>query len=178
MTNYSGFYRYDIGDVVEVLGFYEQAPLIVFRYRRGGILSSTTEKTTEFHVTQVMQLLQQEFGLHLEDFCITLSENEFPAHYLVNIELAPGENLSDPQAFLTSFDRKLKEINVYYGSKRKDQVPPPRLRVLEAGSFGIVRKRQLQKGIPDSQLKFPHISEDRNFLAGLKVEQEVRLPEE
>lgn len=26
MTNYSGFYRYDIGDVVEVLGFYEQAP--------------------------------------------------------------------------------------------------------------------------------------------------------
>ncbi|GAA6615912.1 GH3 auxin-responsive promoter family protein [Scytonema sp. NUACC26] len=175
MTNYSGFYRYDIGDVVEVLGFYEQAPLIVFRHRRGGILSSTTEKTTEFHATQVMQVLQQEFGLPLEDFCITLSENEFPAHYLVNIELASGAKLSDPQAFLASFDRNLKEINVYYGSKRKDQVPPPRLRILEAGSFAIIRKRQLQKGIPDSQLKFPHISEDRNFLAGLKVEQEIRL---
>jgi len=38
MTNYSGFYRYDIGDVVEVLGFYEQAPLLVFRHRRGGLL--------------------------------------------------------------------------------------------------------------------------------------------
>ncbi|KYC36999.1 GH3 auxin-responsive promoter [Scytonema hofmannii PCC 7110] len=178
MTNYSGFYRYDIGDVVEVLGFYEQAPLIVFRYRRGGILSSTTEKTTEFHATQVMQVLQQEFGLPLEDFCITLSENEFPAHYLVNIELAPSVKLSDPQAFLTSFDRRLKEINVYYGSKRKNQVPPPRLRILGAGSFAIVRKRQLQKGIPDSQLKFPHISEDRSFLGGLTIEQEVRLPEE
>ncbi|MDN8705136.1 GH3 auxin-responsive promoter family protein, partial [Staphylococcus aureus] len=65
LTNYSGFYRYDIGDVVEVLGFYEQTPLIVFRYRRGGLLSSTSEKTTEFHVTQVMQALQQEFGLLL-----------------------------------------------------------------------------------------------------------------
>lgn len=178
MTNYSGFYRYDIGDVVEVLGFYEQAPLIVFRYRRGGLLSSTTEKTTEFHATQVMQALQQEFGLPLEDFCITLSENEFPAHYLVNIELAPGQTLSNPQAFLASFDRRLKQINVYYGSKRQDQVPAPRLRILEVGSFAIVRQRQLQKGIPDSQLKFPHISEDRNFLAGLKVEQEVRLPED
>ena len=49
-TNYGGFYRYDIGDVVEVLGFYEQAPLIAFRHRCGGLLSSTTEKTTEFHV--------------------------------------------------------------------------------------------------------------------------------
>jgi hypothetical protein len=178
MSNYSGFYRYDIGDVVEVLGFYEQAPLIVFRHRRGGILSSTTEKTTESHATQVMQALQQEFGLPLEDFCITLSENEFPAHYLVNIELAPNRELSNPQAFLASFDQKLKEINVYYAAKRRDQVPPPRLRILAPGSFAIVRQRQLQRGIPDSQLKFPHISEDRSFLAGLAVEQEVRLPED
>jgi len=37
-----------------------------------------------------MQALQQEFSLPLEDFCITLSENDVPAHYLVNIELAPG----------------------------------------------------------------------------------------
>lgn len=44
LTSYSGFYRYDIGDVVEVLGFYENTPIIVFRHRRGGLLSSTTEK--------------------------------------------------------------------------------------------------------------------------------------
>jgi hypothetical protein len=178
MTNYSGFYRYDIGDVVEVVGFYEKAPLIVFRHRRGGILSSTTEKTTESHATQVMQALQQEFGLLLEDFCITLSENEFPAHYLVNVELADNYTLSNPQAFLRRFDEKLKEINVYYKAKRRDQVPSPRLRILASGSFAIVRQRQLLKGIPDSQLKFPHISEDRNFLAGLRVEQEIRLPED
>ncbi len=178
MTNYSGFYRYDIGDVIEVLGFYEQAPLIVFRHRRGGLLSSTTEKTTESHATDVMQNLQQEFNFFLEDFCITLSENEFPAHYLVNIELAPGQTLSNPQAFLASFDRKLQEANPSYAAKRPDQVPAPRLRILEAGSFAIVRQRQLQRGIPDSQLKFPHISEDRNFLAGLRIEQEIRLPED
>lgn len=174
MTNYSGFYRYDIGDVVEVLGFYEQTPLIVFRYRRGGLLSSTTEKTTEFHVTQVMQALQQEFNLILEDFCITLSEHDIPAHYLVNIELAAGKTLTHPQAFLTNFDRKLKEIHTSYGVKRRDQVPPPRLRILAPGSFAILRQRQLKKGIPDSQLKFPHTSEDRNFLAGLVVEQEFK----
>lgn len=175
ITNYGGFYRYDIGDVVEVVGFYGTAPLIVFRYRRGGFISSTTEKTTEFHVTQVMQALQQEFSLPLEDFCITLSENDFPARYLASIELAPGYQLDNPQAFLESFDCKLQEVNTHYEISRQDTIPPPRLLILSSGSFAILRQRQLSKGIPDSQLKFPHISEDRNFLTGLKVEQEIRL---
>lgn len=177
-TNEGGFYRYDIGDVIEVVGFYETAPLIVFRYRQRGQISSTTEKTTEAHATQVMRALQQEFGLLLEDFCITLSENDFPARYLINIELATGQKLDDPQSFLTRCDRKLQEANTHYEISRRDAIPPPRLRILAPGSFGIVRQRQVERGIPDSQLKFPHISEDRQFLAGLSVEQEVRLSED
>lgn len=175
-TSYNGFYRYDIGDVIEVVGFYEQAPLIVFRHRQGGLISSTTEKTTEAHATQVMQALQQEFGLLLEDFCITLSENDFPARYLVNIELANGYALKDPQAFLSECDRKLQTANTHYEISRQDPIPPPRLRILAPGSFAILRQRQIERGVPDSQLKFPHISEDRNFLAGLEIKQEVKLP--
>lgn len=178
MTNYSGFFRYDIGDVVEVVGFFNQSPLVVFRYRRGGMLSSTTEKTTEFHATRTMQTLQQQFNLSLEDFCITLSDDRIPAHYLVNIELAAGEHLPNPQDFLQAFDRTLQEIHTSYAIKRRDQVPAPRLRLLARGSFSVLRQRQVQRGIPDSQLKFPHLSEDRNFLSGLTVEQEIWMEEE
>ena len=175
VTNYSGFYRYDIGDVVEVVGFYERSPLLVFRYRRGGLLSSTTEKTNEFHVTQVMQDLQQKFSVLLEDFCITLSDETLPPFYLVNIELAPSEILEDYSGFLAAFDLLLQENNTSYAIKRPDPIPSPRLRVLAPGSFAIVRQRQLLKGIPDSQLKFPHISDDRNFLSGLKIKREIKL---
>ncbi|MBW4573741.1 MAG: GH3 auxin-responsive promoter family protein [Aphanothece sp. CMT-3BRIN-NPC111] len=178
VTNYCGLYRYDIGDVVEVVGFYNQVPKLVFRHRRGGLLSSTTEKTTEFHVIQVMQTLQREFALSLEEFCVTLSEHDVPAHYLVNIELTPGHTLSDPQAFLDRFDRHLQEIHVSYEVKRRDQVPPPRLQILAPGSFAIIHQRLRERGIPETQLKIPHISEDRKFLAGLSVQQEVRLPED
>ena len=177
-TNEGGFYRYDIGDVIEVVGFYETAPLIVFRHRQGGQISATTEKTTEAHATQVMKTLQQEFGLLLEDFCITLSENDFPARYLINIELATGHTLNNSEAFLNSFDRKLQETNTHYEISRKNDIPPPRLRILSPGSFAILRQRQLEKGIPDSQLKFPHITEERKFLAGLQIEQEIRLPQD
>ncbi|HBB35825.1 MAG TPA: GH3 auxin-responsive promoter [Cyanobacteria bacterium UBA8803] len=178
VSNYGGFYRYDIGDVVEVVGFYETAPIIVFRHRYGGLISATTEKTTESHATQVMQSLQTDFSILLEDFCITLSENDFPARYLVNIELAPGYTLENPQAFLNSFDDKLRQANTHYDISRQDPIPPPRLRILAPGSFAIVRQRQLERGVPDSQLKFPHITEDRQFLAGLQVEREFKLPDD
>ncbi|NCJ05805.1 GH3 auxin-responsive promoter [Synechococcales cyanobacterium C] len=178
VTSYSGFYRYDIGDVVEVVGFYEQAPLIVFRHRQGGFISSTTEKTTEFHVTQVMQQLQAAFQLRLDDFCVTLSADVIPAAYLVNIELGAGHTLANPEDFLAKFDHLLSEVNHPYGAARRDQIPSPRLRLLAPGSFTTVRQRQVAKGMSDSQLKFPHISEDRHFLDGLALEQEFRLAAE
>lgn len=175
VTSYSGIYRYDIGDVVEVVGFYEQAPIIVFRHRRGGLLSATTEKTTEFHATRVMQALSQEFNLDLDDFCITLSDNEFPSRYLVNIELTDGQTLEDPHKFLRRFEYWLGEFNNPYATVRSSEVPPPRLQILAPGSFAIVRQRQLNKGMSDGHLKIPHISEDRGFLQGLNIVQKVEL---
>ena len=69
----------------------------------------------------------------------------------------------------------LQENNTSYAIKRPDPIPSPRLRVLAPGSFAIVRQRQLLKGIPDSQLKFPHISDDRNFLSELEIKREIKL---
>ena len=175
VSNYSGLYRYDIGDVVEIVGFYSQAPIFVFRHRMGGLLSATSEKTNEFHATQVMQQLQQEFNLPLENYCITLSENEIPPHYILNIELLQNHPLNNSEKFLAEFDQKMQQANVSYEDKRRNNIlPPPRLRILAPGSFATVRQRLLDRGIPDSHLKIPHISEDRQFLAGLDIEKEVK----
>ena len=178
VTNYSGFYRYDIGDVIEVMEFYNEAPVITFRHRRGGLLSSTTEKTTEFHSIQVMNLLQEEFNVSFENFCITLSGDRIPPRYLVNVELAPRSTINDPQRFLLRFDQQLQEIHRSYALKRASQVPSPRLRILEPGSFSIVRQALIDKGVPESQLKFRHISDDRTYLQGVTVQNEIRFPNE
>ncbi|WP_404785482.1 GH3 auxin-responsive promoter family protein [Altericista sp. CCNU0014] len=177
VTNDAGFYRYDIRDVVEVVGFYEKTPLIAFRYRLGGLLNSTSEKTTEFHVIQVMQRLQQEFRIGLEDFCVTLSEREIPAHYWVNLELSADSSLDRPEALLQRFDEVLQEENGHYQIMRRDQVPSPGLRILERGSFETVRHRLLKQGRGENQLKIPHISEDRALLANLKIAREVSWPQ-
>ncbi|MBD1911366.1 MULTISPECIES: GH3 auxin-responsive promoter family protein [unclassified Leptolyngbya] len=173
ISNLNGFYRYDIGDVVEVEGFYNTAPIFVFRHRRGGLLSSTTEKTTEFHAIQTMQTLQREFGIALENFCITLSDPEIPPRYQVNIELAPGSTLEDPTKFIHRFDEVLAELHASYALRRPEPIPDPRLRILAPGSFNQIRQRMIDRGVLESQIKFPHLSDDRHYLEGLTVMEEV-----
>ncbi|MEO1144547.1 MAG: GH3 auxin-responsive promoter family protein [Cyanobacteria bacterium J06638_22] len=174
VTALNGLYRYDIGDVVEVEGFFNSAPIVTFRHRIGGILSSTTEKTTEFHVVQVMQRLQQEFDVALENFCITLAPGEIPPPYVVNIELAPRQHLSSPERFLQRFDELLSELQVSYGAKRPDVLPSPRLRILAPGSFAQIRQRLVERGMLESQIKLAKLTSDRHYLDGLSVDQEVR----
>ncbi|MGK7891530.1 MAG: GH3 auxin-responsive promoter family protein, partial [Leptolyngbyaceae cyanobacterium] len=175
VTNYSGFYRYDLGDVVEIAGFHGTLPHFIFRHRRGGMISSITEKTTEFHASQVMQILQQKLAVKLTNFCITLSDDKIPAHYLVNIEVAPGSTLDNPKEFLQQFDQTLKDIHTSYAFKRADAVPPPRLRILAPGSFETLRQRLIQRGATAAQIKFPLVSENRELLADLVISQEVEM---
>jgi hypothetical protein len=177
VTNDAGFYRYDIRDVVEVVGFYQKTPLIVFRYRLGGLLNSTSEKTTEFHVIQTLRRLQQEFNFNVEDFCVTLSEHEIPAHYWVNLELDSDSGVENLEALLQRFDAILQQENGHYQVMRRDQVPPPGLRILEQGSFEILRRQMVQKGMGENQLKVPHISENRTLLSHLGIETEIHWPE-
>lgn len=177
-TNYSGFYRYDLGDVVEIEGFLGKAPLMIFRHRRGGIISSSTEKTSEAHVIEVIKRLQQTFDVVLENFCITLSDDVIPSRYLVNIELAAGSSLANPEQFLQAFDDTMKEVQKFYAIKRRDQIPLPRLRILAPGSFETLRQQMIGRGVAEAQLKFPHVSEDRHWLDGLTVMQEIRLSDD
>ena len=119
-----------------------------------------------------MQKLQTDFKLSLENFCFTLTYDA-PARYLINIELAAGQQLTDPVAFLRQFDATLQELHTMYALKRRDQVKPPHLRILAPGSFEQVRQRMVQNGAVESQLKMPHVTEDREFLAGVTVSQEI-----
>ncbi|MEM9483574.1 MAG: GH3 auxin-responsive promoter family protein [Cyanobacteria bacterium P01_F01_bin.116] len=179
VTNYSGFCRYDIGDVLQVVDMQQGVPVIVFRYRQGGILSAISEKTTEYHVIQVMTALKDK--LPIEDFCVTLSESLVDPYYILNVELAPGTDISDMppsylQQSLKTFDERMCQVNESYGFKRqKNDITVPQLNVLAAGSFRQLRQQRLKPGVTDeAQVKLSHISCDRTLLKGLNVLFQVR----
>jgi len=112
------------------------------------------------HVTQVMQALQQEFGLPLR-ISNTLFEKLFL--HLVNIELTPVIASAILKPSWASFDSEThKETNIYYGPKRQDQVPLPDWWILASGSFCHHPPTSAPKGNSDSSWSST-LAEDRNF---------------
>lgn len=168
VTNHAGLYRYDIGDVVRVLSFYQGAPTISFQRRKGSPISSFSEKTTESHVEEVMRRLRAETGIVIEDFCVSLSD-ELPARYLLNIELSPGTVLDNPNHCIDTFDRVLREIHERYRVRRSDSIPAPELRVLAPGSFARLKARAADAPGSDTNVKIRHTADDRHYLDGLEV---------
>ncbi|MDJ0705539.1 MAG: GH3 auxin-responsive promoter family protein [Leptolyngbyaceae cyanobacterium MO_188.B28] len=177
ITNYSGFYRYDIGDVVEVVGFNQKTPIITFRYRQGGALSAISEKTTESHAVQVMSALQEKHHLTVEDFCISVSGDVIAPFYVLDLELSSPGTLEQPKQLLADFDQLLQSVNMSYALKRgKDDIASPQINVLKAGSFARLRQQKLDQGaLEASQAKLPHINRDRNFLKEAEIVQHIKV---
>jgi hypothetical protein len=63
LTTGGGLYRYDLGDVVEVVGFLHQCPLLQFRGRYGLVSDLVGEKLNERHVRECLRATLAEFDL-------------------------------------------------------------------------------------------------------------------
>ena len=74
-SNTSGLYRYDINDIIEVIGFYNEFPLFKFIQKGEGTTSLTGEKITEAQVIQAIEDTAQIEGITVKfytmfcDFC-------------------------------------------------------------------------------------------------------------
>ncbi|NJN23429.1 MAG: GH3 auxin-responsive promoter family protein [Acaryochloridaceae cyanobacterium RL_2_7] len=175
VTNYNGFYRYDVGDVVEIEGFQGRTPIFIFRNRFNGFISAIGEKTTEYHVSLAMSLLQQQCDVSLTNFCMTLTD-EIPPAYVLNVELPPGASLSNPGAFIGRFDQLLSEGHHLYGVKRVNQLlPAPILRILKPGSFERLQQQMILGGVSATQIKLPKISNDRKLFDVSMVLEELHF---
>ena len=70
VTNLSGFYRYKIKDVIRVKGFYNEAPLVSFLYRKNQMISIAGEKTNEEALRWTISKFQDETGVLVRDYSI------------------------------------------------------------------------------------------------------------
>ncbi|MFQ6048726.1 MAG: GH3 auxin-responsive promoter family protein, partial [Phycisphaerae bacterium] len=70
LTTSSGLYRYDIGDLVRVVDYLGQAPIIEFLSKGAHISSLSGEKLTEQQVVQAMQQVCGELRIRVENFAL------------------------------------------------------------------------------------------------------------
>jgi len=177
LTTSAGLYRYDINDLVRVVDFYRQTPVIQFVRKGEGISSITGEKLTEAQVTAALLDVVERGGYDLDHVTACVEWGEPPCYALYCEPARPwGEDRG--RQFLLAVDRALAVRNIEYEAKRTSRrLGLPVLKQVAPGSFTALRQQRVAAGAPEAQVKIPHLSTDLRFGEQLRVVDECRLEE-
>jgi hypothetical protein len=158
-TTYTGLYRYRLGDVVRVEGYYNASPKLKFLYRKNQLLNIAAEKTTEQHVSGAMERTFKALGYSLVDYTSLADTSISPGRYVFFVELkGAGERFSIDEVG-RAVEKELCTANPAYGRIRsKGKLGMSKTVVVSDGTFrrykdGIIMKRSISR----SQLKVPRV---------------------
>ncbi|KAK8532546.1 hypothetical protein V6N12_053984 [Hibiscus sabdariffa] len=169
VTTYRGFYRYRLGDIVRVAGFYNSSPLLEFVMRAP---KTSYEIVTEGDLMAAMETFQlvlrntMSMGMAIEimEFTSSTDFGSSPKRLKIFIE---------PKDCDTSLQYKLQESIVLLGEccysleeglgsmykvqRNKGDISPLSVSILKCGSFDRLLKLATENGTPASQYKSPKV---------------------
>lgn len=160
ITNYAGLYRYRLGDVVRIEGFYHQAPVMSFGYRRGTALNLAGEKVTEAQLRAAVDRLARRAlrdPAALVDFSVAPDVSASPPRYVFYLEVAGGGELSTREAS-QELDAALWQSNNLWKVHRGEdmRLDAPAIRLVSPGSFAALTDwRAARTPAGRNQLKTP-----------------------
>ena len=153
-TNLSGLYRYRIKDVIRVTGFYNEAPLIQFVYRKSQMISIAGEKTNDEAVRWVIKQFTKETDIEVTDYSVFADTDSEPGRYVFLIEpnhIVPKERIEECRDVI---ERKMMQANPSYGDKiRNGVLSPAKLVFLQEQTYMLYRDLMIMKGTSANQLK-------------------------
>ncbi len=172
-TTSSGLYRYDINDVVRVVDFYRNTPVIQFVRKGQGMTSITGEKLTESQVTGALVDVVDARGFDIRHFTACVEWGE-PPRYALYAEVGDSMTRDVCAEFVRAFDAALCGKNVEYEAKRESQrLGAPVLKRVAGGTYEGLRQKRVAEGAPEAQVKIPQLSTNMGFGEGLEVLEEV-----
>lgn len=176
LTNLSGFYRYRIKDVIRVTGFYNEAPMVQFLYRKNQVLSIAGEKTNEEAIRWSMEQFIKDSGLNINDYSVYADVDTEPGHYVFLMEpdaIVPKEKIAEYREII---EQKLMQANPSYGDKiRTGVLGKTELVFLQQQTYQLYRDVMIMKGVSPNQLKPVRVIDTpfkEKFFFGLKENYE------
>ena len=153
ITNQSGFYRYRMGDVIRVTGFYNETPMVEFRYRKKNVLSLAGEKVTEAQLAAAVQALERRYGGRFVDFCVYPDQMAEQGRYVVYLEPEDPIPAERAEEFGKILDEELARASTTY-AKLQSNIGVPKIVFLRPQTFQLHRKTRMQQyGITENQIK-------------------------
>ncbi|KAI9180017.1 hypothetical protein LWI28_000318 [Acer negundo] len=181
VTTYRGLYRYRLGDIVKVVGFYNSAPQVEFLMRAP---KSSFEIVTERDLMSAMEVFQSvlrnAMAAEIVEFAIFMDLELSPRKLRIFVEVSGGcmflqEKL--PESSVVGFKRCCSSLedglgSIYKVQRDRGQVSPLLVSIVKPGSFDKLLRVAIENGAPASQYKPPKIirnHEIAEFLEGCSV---------
>lgn len=176
VTTLAGLYRYDMNDIIEVMGYYENTPMVRFLQKGKGVVSFTGEKLYESQVIQAVEAsLSGVAGQYEFITALGALEDDKPRYtFLVEFDETP----SDEQAiqWLREIDMHLQKLNIeYHGKRDSKRLHPAALKIVKPGEFARYRKRMVESGKLDGQFKILKLTKDEQFAAEFDANRTIKL---
>lgn len=152
VTNQSGFVRYRFNDIITVLGYEGECPVINFAYRKGQLLNLSGEKTTMEHMNEAILRLERLSGEKIREWIVFADKNEVKSRYGILLETA-GE--TDMSRYTAQFDDILCEVNRQYNHYYREcgLIDPPVIYNQKSGAHEQWRAYKIAAGASPDQVK-------------------------
>ena len=161
VTTFSGLYRYNMHDMIEVGGFFKTTPKIHLVQKVNGIVSITGEKLYEKQFIDAVHQAEEQTGMKVNFFIGFASPEN--SNYDFYYEFADDETSKDQASdFTIQVDKNLKEMNVEYKTKRDSmRLKMPHTNVLYPNSYEMFKRLSLKAGGRDGQFKLVLLLQDK-----------------
>ncbi|MDD7529246.1 MAG: GH3 auxin-responsive promoter family protein, partial [Bacteroidales bacterium] len=160
VTTYSGLFRYNMNDLVEVGGKYYNTPTVHMVSKVNGIVSMTGEKLYEPQFIEAVHEAEKETGIQTKFFVGFADVRESCYHFYYEFK---DERIGQAEAdrFTQVVDAKLCAINMEYESKRASfRLHEPKAHILLSNAYARFKAACLQDGFRDGQFKFNLLMQD------------------
>lgn len=157
-TQLNGLYRYDVGDIYQVVGWVGRLPRLEFVRRVGTVASFTGEKLTEFDVHTAMRAVWADTSEDPSTFTVVPVWDRPPYFRLVL------EGDGSGSRWAQRMDEELCRLNVEYAEKRgTHRLAPVQATVVPFGTFKRLTARRLT-GASAAQVKHQWLQADARLL--------------
>lgn len=174
VTTYSGLFRYNMNDLVEVSApLYGNTPRVHMISKVNGIVSLTGEKLYEPQFIQAVHEAEGETGLKTKFFVGFADVDQSKYHFYFEFEdkMVARRKGKEPEpemitqeeadAFGRVVDEHLQKINVEYESKRQSfRLHDPQTHILLSNAYSRFKAACLKDGFRDGQFKFNLLMQD------------------
>ncbi|KAL9226177.1 hypothetical protein vseg_002018 [Gypsophila vaccaria] len=141
VTTYAGLYRYCVGDVLKVTGFYNSATQVKFIRRKNVLLSIDVDKTNESELQNAVDnasKLLQPYNTSIVEYTSYADTKSIPGHYVIYWEFLTTESNELGQDVLGQCCLEMEEAfnSVYRQCRVADRsIGPLEIRVVKNGTF-------------------------------------------